>query len=359
MNRHPFATAWFISLLAGTLVLSGCGGSNSSSHDGEGAESTPILHQPTKVWTAPNPGNVSQGGPDVGYEALAASGDAMIGITFASDEGSLLARLSPANGKPLWTAELPSYAEQNALAIRDGRILLVAPGERLTPDGIEGEGPALAYAYSLDGAKLWQHSLGLSIDGTHQSGWVAPSLPESDDTPDVVTDFDAIKGFIVLYDGTELRGINDTTGKEWTYAPNPAPERIVGSNPGGPEELHLVNGADEVLIDGVTGVEKGRDRSTPEGRDIGLVGPEFETKAAEYESSPTLDGIGSVTPLTAYAGDVVYGATDHGLVAIDTRTGKELWQVPEDSYYNIEPAAAGNGFVLATGDETVLFREQK
>lgn len=354
-----------ICCLAGTVAVvaagavTGCGSASVKSRNAEAVDTSPVLHRPVKVWTASNPGDVAQGGPHVAYQDLAASGNVMVGVASSDSEGSLLVRLNPANGRPLWIVQLPSYAERNALAIREGRILLVAPGGKLTPDGIEGEGPAVAYAFSLKGAKLWEDSLGASINGTAQSAWAPPTLPSSSENyPDFLTDFDQIPGEIILYEGTDLRGIDESDGKEWTYTAEPTPERIVGPDPGGPGDLHLVTGEDEVLINGHSGREEGRDRATPEGRDIGLVGPIFQRNAAEAESPVSVPGIGEVRPLLAFAGPVVYAATDRGLIAIDSRTGKRLWTFPDSSPFWVGPAAAGNGFVLATGEEgTFLLRE--
>jgi len=283
----------------------------------------------------------------------------MVGVTFGEPEGTLLVRMSPSTGKAMWTAPLPSYPEANAITISEGRILLVAPGEKLTPEGDEGEGPAMVYAFNLKGAKLWQHSLGFSTSGTVQAAWTAPELPDGESSePELLTDFTQIPGEIILYEGQELRGINASNGKEWSYTPEPAPERITGPDPGGPEDLHLVIGTNEVLIDGRTGVEKGRDRSSPTGQGIGLVGPLFQPKTVGDSTEPNLPGIGPVNPLLAYAGNVVYGAVKNGLIAIDIQTSKELWTLPDEDPFGIETAAAGNGYVLVSDNEGTFLLEE-
>jgi outer membrane protein assembly factor BamB len=351
--------SWLLAAVVGA-AFAGSSPCNAFALSSSDPAATPILHHPVKVWQAKNPGTVSQGGPYVSYEAMAVAGNVIIGITFSSESGSLLIRLNPKNGRPLWTIPLTAYPEQVALAIRDERILLIAPGEQLKPSGIEGEGPGQAYAFSLEGAKLWSRSLGVRTNGSLQGAWMPPALPTTDEKyPDFLTDFDSIPGVILLYEGTRLRGLDAATGSEWSYTPAPAPERIFGPNPGGPEQLHLVRGADEVLIDGLTGVEQSRDRLAPTGQEIGLLGPIFHRQALERDTRPRIKGIGSVFPKPANAGNVVYAAKRNGLVAINTETSKALWTFRDGKYYDIDTAVAGQGFVLASdSSSTFLLRER-
>jgi outer membrane protein assembly factor BamB len=345
------------------FVVTGCGPSGSSSSSSANSEApgiTPVLHQPTVAWIAPNPGETPQGGAYASYEALAASGNVMVGVTFSEPEGSVLIRLNPKNGEPIWKAKLPTYAEQNALSIKDGRILLVAPGERLTPEGIEGEGPAMAYAFSLNGAKIWEQSLGVSISGVEQSSWSPPTLPDGGETvPPLIADMNAIPGEIIVYEGAELRGLNDRTGAEWVYSPYPTPEGVSGPDPGGADDLHLINGLNQLLIDGHTGKEVKRERGAPGGSGIGLIGPVFEQAAAENELPVNVPGFGDLRPVTIDAGgNVVFGTTDHALIAIDSTNGKELWKLPMDLSYPVDAAAGGDSYMLMNETEgTQLLKE--
>jgi hypothetical protein len=326
-----------------------------------GRSNTPraVKSHPKRAWWASKPPGTPLGLRHGFYTTVAASGNVMVGITFASPEGSLLVRFDPTDGKLLWIARLPTYAEHNALAIREGRILVLAPGKKLRASGAEGEGPAEAFAFSLKGAELWRHSLHLADAAFGTGEWATPTLPRGDESRSfVLTDFDAIPDFTILYGGKRLRGIDDADGHEWRYRPDRRPSAITGPGPGESDDLHVVDGLGQLLIDGQTGEQVERNRSTPRGRGLGLVGPLFHPRAAEPE--PRIRGIGYVTPLPAFARHVVYGAVGRSLVAIDTRDSRKLWSLPENGPYGIETAVAGPGFVLASGDEgTFLVREGK
>lgn len=347
-----------LAAVLGILIIASCGSAGSRStagHEGVG-EPDPPMSRPAKVWGAPHPSGDSIGGKYAWYKTLAASGKVIVGITYSGTEGELLVRLDPATGRPLWQVDLPTYGEGNALSIENGRIVLVAPGGKLTPEGAEGEGPAVAYGFSTTGAKIWERPLGIAISGVMQAAWAAPGLPtEGANLPALLTDMEAIPGETIVYDGAELRGFSDRTGEEWSYTPYPAPEAIFGPDPNGPEDLHLVGGGDQVLIDGHTGKEVKREVGEPTGRPLGLVGPLFGQDAAPSGTSVRVPGVGDLWPVIVNGGEhIVFGTTSNRLVAIDPSSGKKLWDLPLN-FDEPEPGAAVNeGSLLITDTEGTL-----
>lgn len=355
---------WFcVAAILAACVIAGCGASGSSSSSAEAASApgaTPLVSLPRQGWIAANPGETGQSGQHASYEDLAASGEVIVGITFAEPEGAQLIRLNPRNGRPIWKARLPSYAEENAISIVDGRILVVAPGEKLSPDGYEGEGPAMAFAFTVDGAKIWEDSLAVQINGTLQSSWAPPQLPGNGETvPYLITDMSAIPGEIITYEGSLLRGINDRTGQEWTYSPSLMPEAILGPDPGGPADLHLISGTNQVLVDGRNGKEVKREIGQGKGLPLGLVGPLFQQQVTEVESPVKVPGVGPLWPVKVDAGgSIVFGTDEHALVAMNSKSGRKLWEMPMEPSYGLEAAAAGDGFMLInTAEGTTLLRE--
>lgn len=349
-------------------VASGCGGDKSGTPSG-GAKSgsrvaAPIAHSPSIRWIAPNPGNLTQGGPYADYSPVAATGDVLVGMTsLSSPDGALsLARLDPADGTQLWAATLPDAYYQAFLAVRDDRILVVAPGSG------DGTGPAFAYCFSVAGAKLWQEALGEPIPPVDsRSTWQPDGLPTAGETtnpgPRIVIDVDQIPGVMLIYEVGRLRGFNTLTGAMWTYSPDVTPDRIVGPDPGGKPLLHLVSGSDVVLVNGHTGIEEARTRAMPRGRDIGpnSVGPMFDSTAFEA-TLPPRDDIEPLTPLDATADGVAYAIINgplgsdgntHGdrLAEIDTATDKTLWTwAPHGGSVLGGASAAGDGLLLVNVD---------
>lgn len=103
-------TSLLVIAVAGVVlgVVFGVVGMAAARQSGRASSPKAVRSHPKRAWWAAKPPGTPLGLRHGFYTTMAASGNVMVGITFASPEGSLLVRFDPTDGKLLWIAPLPT-----------------------------------------------------------------------------------------------------------------------------------------------------------------------------------------------------------------------------------------------------------